>query len=844
MRLFPHNLFNFLLLNLLVSLYGAPLVAQEALGYRLLGNQVSIDQAEDWKAWDAPPGVQVVRDDATVEPRFLRGDINVTLDAKNFIYVNPFVSNDTLQGGVHSAGSNLADGPLVLDGDLSTYWEPLADTPIDNWFLEVDLGRAIVAHRVVLRFADAGDPFLKFRVVASDGQRFGEEQRRRFYRVGLETRRNKDQREYVFDIEPQRNVPEGITGEIMQYLRIDVLDTDGPRAAEIELADYLPLSPQDQGAIDYFRTTPTGREILIGEDTWNSLDPSERGPVRYYRHERPRLAEVEVYSLGENIVQLTQSERVLGANESGFEFLFFRIYTDGLYSSAFPMRVYDPIADENQLLIDLGAKYWLNRIKLLAPEGPPPAYQVRISDGALSANGERVWDSFGERQNLSGYQHVEEHFSTREVRFIEVRRLEFSRTSEEGGELSEVQAFGEGFVSEVAMLSPFIRLNRPRLFTTVDWLGEAPPGTRIEVRTRSGDAIEQIPHYYATTGREISKTLWELIPESRRPAVVIEEKVGPDWSSWSEIYPESGSPFISPSPREFVQIEVRLVSREPLRAARIRSLQLNFEPPLVDKVLGEIWPIWQVEPGVEREFTLYIKPEFAAGNPGFDLLRLRTSSVAPIELLSVRSGPDAVLRLGGGQDLWPGILTASEEEQGAVELRFPTPVLGGNQTYELKFKTKVFLQSTIFSAELERQTRPGRVQKISNGDASTLVSSQSLVVVSDLEKTKLLRDVSIVPNVFTPNGDGVNESTQILLSVYHIEGDKQLGVEIFDLSGHRVRDLSRQSAKPSGEHSVTWDGRDRDGKLVAPGIYLVKVHFGTDSQVEGTQAARLVHVAY
>jgi flagellar hook assembly protein FlgD len=156
----------------------------------------------------------------------------------------------------------------------------------------------------------------------------------------------------------------------------------------------------------------------------------------------------------------------------------------------------------------------------------------------------------------------------------------------------------------------------------------------------------------------------------------------------------------------------------------------------------------------------------------------------------------------------------------------------------------VFLQSTVFSAELERQTRPDRVQKVSSGDASALVSSQSLVVVSDLEKTQLLRDVTIVPAVFTPNSDGVNDSAQIRLSVYHVEGDKELGVDIFDLSGHRVRNLSRQSTRPSGEHSVSWDGRDRDGHLVAPGIYLVKVHFSSDSQAEGTQAARLVHVVY
>jgi hypothetical protein len=291
-------------------------------------------------------------------------------------------------------------------------------------------------------------------------------------------------------------------------------------------------------------------------------------------------------------------------------------------------------------------------------------------------------------------------------------------------------------------------------------------------------------------------------------------------------------------------VQVQLISREPLRAARIRSLRLNFEPPLVDKVLGEIWPIWQVEPGVEREFTLYMQPLFAVGNPGFDLLRLRSSSAVPIHLLSVRAGPDAVLRLGGGQELWPGLLEESLGEDGAVELRFPTPVRGGNQTYELKFSTKVFLQSTVFSVELERQTRPGRVQKVSSGNASELVSSQSLVVVSDLGETQLLREVQVVPSIFTPNGDGINDRAEISLSVYHLEGDKELGIEIYDLSGRRVRELSHLSARPSGQHSASWDGRDERGLLVAPGIYVVAVRVATDIDAEGTQVARLVHVVY
>ncbi|HIM55585.1 MAG TPA: discoidin domain-containing protein, partial [Candidatus Latescibacteria bacterium] len=178
------------------------LSAQEGDGYRLLFNQIRVDAPEHWRAWEAPTGVQVVREDGTVEPRFLRSGIEVAQNASDFIYVNPFVSQDTLQGGISEAGSNRVEAPLILDRNPNTYWEPLRGTPVDQWFLEIDLGRAVIARRVVLRFAEEGqgDPFLKFRVMASDGLRFGQgrDQRRRFFRVGLETKPNKDQREYIF----------------------------------------------------------------------------------------------------------------------------------------------------------------------------------------------------------------------------------------------------------------------------------------------------------------------------------------------------------------------------------------------------------------------------------------------------------------------------------------------------------------------------------------------------------------------------------------------------------------------------------------------------------------------
>lgn len=812
-------------------------------GYQVLGDRVQVQGAEAWEAWTAPPGVRVVGPDGGIGPRFLRRDLNALSDASGFSYVMPLVQEDTLVGGVRSAGTNPQAAAALYDGDLHTYWEPLADAPLEKWSVELDLGRTLVVRRIRLRFAVEGDVFRQFRVLISDGIELGQEHQRRYFRVGLMSQPAPGQRDFVFEVEPQRPGGAGLQGEIAQLVRIDVLATAGLRAEELEPAAYAALDPGDQGAVDYFRLAPGDRQLAVSAETYQSLPAAEQGPVRRYRRERPRLAEVEVYAFGDNIVGLTQRERKRDANEGGFEFLIFRTFTDGLYASWFPMPLYNPFDDKSWVEIDLGARYWLDRVSLLCPANPPLAYQVRVSEGDLDPGGERIWSAFDPRRNPEGHQRLEEQFPLQEVRYLEVRRLAFSGTQAEEGNLGEIQAYGEGYVSEVTLTSPFIELARPRLYAAVDWQGETPPGTRIEVRTRSGDQVLRIPHYYAITGREISRQLWERIPESQRPPVQIEEVPGPEWSNWSEPYRQPGETFKSPSPRAMVQTQVRLLSDEPLQAASIWQLALNYEPPLVDQVLGEIWPAWGVAPGQEQEFTLYLRPSFGAGNPGFDRLRLRSSSAAPIELVELRLGSDEELRGGRGRQVWPGTwrLEAGEDE---LALLPPRPVSGGTSVYALRFRTRVYLQSTVFSALLERQTRPGTTQQISQGDASLLAASQSLVVVSELGDQPLLDEVAVVPPLFTPNGDGINDQTQIQFSIFHLEASRTVWVGVYDLQGRQVRDLSLREERPSGTHRITWDGRDGAGRLVPPGTYLVRTRFTTDSHAPNTQALRLVQVVY
>ena len=53
-------------------------------------------------------------------------------------------------------------------------------------------------------------------------------------------------------------------------------------------------------------------------------------------------------------------------------------------------------------------------------------------------------------------------------------------------------------------------------------------------------------------------------------------------------------------------------------------------------------------------------------------------------------------------------------------------------------------------------------------------------------------------------------------------GEVSLAIEIFDLSGSRVRELIA-APQAAGVYRETWDGRDGAGTRVAPGLYLCRV---------------------
>ena len=811
---------------------------QEREGYQLRPGQVIVETRAHWRAWEAPDGVRVVEADGLVHPRFLRRDIDAVLNAAEFTNIS---GTDTTSGGISAVGlrSDTLDAPLIMDGDPTTWWEPDTEYPEDAW-AEIDLGRAVIAQRIRLRFVEEGmgDPFLGFRVLVSDGAKsFGVPRRRQFVRVGQETAPNKDRRVYTFDVGPFRPVPAGIVGEPVRFVRIDMLATDGPRGAEVSQEQHYRLGPDDRGAVDFFRQTVAGRQTPVTEESYWKLPEEKRGPVRYYRRERPRLAEVEVEALGDNIVALTQHALFLLGDF--FEDMARRFITDGLMETGYSIRVYDPFRDREQISVDLGGEFWLDRIRLLSDRYPLTSYQIRTSDGSLEPTGEYAWDAFEERVNAEQFLQVEEHFPVRRVRFIELRRLDLLGDTGANGYLRELQAYGEGYVADATLTSPLIKLGQRLVVTGLEWEGSAPVGAGVMVRTRSGDDITQVSHFYNRADREVTETLYRHLKDEDRGPIRVEELPGPDWSRWSEPYPAAG-PFRSPSPRRMAMVQVSLRSSEPLRCAGIRRLVLHLEPPLVTRVVAEIAPTRGVAPGQDREFRLYIRPVLASGDLGYDRLRIRSSSSAPLHLSRGRAGTDLELRFGSAEQLWPGPARVEHLANGAIELILPE---GGDRgrLLELTLRASVYLPSTTFAVDLVLEDQ---AQAADAGDASALAQSSSLAVMADLGDMPLLGAVAVEPSVLTPNGDGINDEAMVRVLVYYVVGRHCLAIGVHDLAGRRVRDLSLDSDHPSGEHRLVWDGRDDGGQVLPPGMYIVRVHLPTDAGARGTTAVRLVSLVY
>ncbi len=861
-------------LFLVVAING---VWAQSPGYSLGADRVEVRTQAHWQAWEFPRDMVTITPSGSVQSRFIQVPHNAVLNAADFSYpidgslraqyANSFQGeNNTLlaRGGIKRAGSNPQLAERAIDADWTTAWEPDLADPLRDWVLEIDLGRLVSATKVVVRFAEEGDPFLQFRVHSAGGQNpFGTADRSGaldYTLVGSTTQPNRDQRVFEFDLAPLGIHTEEWTGRIVQYLRIAATATNGQRAQQLAAADYQALTAANQGAVEYVWKI-AGEERLVTAERYDQLPLEQQGGVRYYRRERPQLAAVEVWTVGENIalgiVERGGNLHDVNPNSSP------ELAVDGNVRTEWQGMVYFPTGETAEwglLKVNLGSHFLVHAVRVITRVGGRNllGYRLRGSDGSLAPDGSLIWEELsGQTRQLNQNTRLfEDRFARRPMRFLEFRNLDIARRTRahEGHRIlstvTEIQVFANGYLPILDMTSDLIDLGSSKTLTTIDWQADTPSGTAVEIRTRTGNDLREINRYFKKDGTEVAnQEEYDKQPAFFRGEILTEFLPGPGWSNWSQVYVRPGEVIRSPNPRRYMMIQTRLLS-EDAAAASLQSIQVHFTAPLVERIAGEIEPKRNVRLGERTDFDLFIRPSFATRDPGFDRIRLVAPSRANIELRQVSLGTGneeifAEVAKGRFENEVGDVLELTKVARDTLQLGLPRILRRGSaDIVRVSFSSHVFVSGATFGAEVGHSTQADDWQRVDPADpvGDELAAGEGLTVLTT-DSPGRIGTIEVAPATFTPNDDGINDAAVFSFAVLKVNVARQVAVDLYDLAGRHVKRLAERRNRANGLYRLVWDGRDERGTLVSPGLYLARIEVDDDAG-DANSAARLVGVAY
>jgi hypothetical protein len=524
---------------------------------------------------------------------------------------------------------------------------------------------------------------------------------------------------------------------------------------------------------------------------------------------------------------------------------------DLLTSSDIRFKEFGLLQGGRRFFFDLGTRFPVNRIVFFPrPDGADSrgrpfaddfirGYKIQVNDG----------DSFSP-QNLPIYELLSQVDFTNEgvaetrIPLQFVRYLQLNVTSDNPFEIAEFQVFGAGFAPGGRYRSQIVDLGEAANFQQLLWDFETllqedgtirtdPEGdARVSFRMRTGK--DETPRVYyeiinVFTGdtQEVSENAYNKLQANVRGPV---EDDRSSWSEWSAPFTEPGEPIDLPSPRQYFQLEATLESRSILSGLRVNSLVVEHSiPPLAQQLIGEISVLQDPRPlgdkprvpaGESSTFAYDVRADVTAADVGFDAIQLFTPG-APVFR-------DFLI----GDPLVPVTPDSLIQEEGSLTLFFPSRRLTEQSPNGLRivFETQVFVQATLFSAQVFDTQSDEAPQRVLAGDANPTVSTNDLRVLTTAASARnLLPFFQVTPGVLTPNGDGINDLAGLSYTLVQLRQPVHVDVEILDLSGRRVRTLF-SGLQGSGSATRQWDGRDDAGKPVPVGIYIASVDVDAERQ--------------
>jgi gliding motility-associated-like protein len=166
------------------------------------------------------------------------------------------------------------------------------------------------------------------------------------------------------------------------------------------------------------------------------------------------------------------------------------------------------------------------------------------------------------------------------------------------------------------------------------------------------------------------------------------------------------------------------------------------------------------------------------------------------------------------------------------------PVRIDRQLVEADFLARVVRYGTVFAGWIEAVGATQVPQPLEPGNALDRLPSNDLMVQIDLHR-EVMSGVTVTPNPFTPNGDGIHDRCQFRYSLLKLERPVPVRVTIWDRQGRSVREVYAGRDR-GGWYGRWWDGRDGTGRVVPPGIYIYRLAVEGDVGLQAMMGTLMV----
>jgi len=396
-------------------------------------------------------------------------------------------------------------------------------------------------------------------------------------------------------------------------------------------------------------------------------------------------------------------------------------------------------------------------------------------------------------------------------------------------EIDEIEVYGIGYMAQGTYLSDIIDLGDRATIGPLRWVENVvgdPLFSRLAVRVRTG--VDDTPIHYRkwvrnsrgqiTSFREVYPTAYYR--QDRRDRVPLGAEDTGNWSPWTKV--ENGGLPAAPVPRRYAQLRLEFAGG--LFATReVDRIEFAYlVPPIADVLQAEVYPRLAA---AEKPATFRYAVLLGADGPirGYDRLEVDTNVAAT----GIRE-----LKLDGR----PLDFAVEFIREDGFALRFPLIDQDG-AVLEFTFDLPIFRFGTTFSGRAYNSRAGAVPQRLQPGNAAVFGPddideiSGLFVAIPRKQLGQLVGEIIVPARVFTPNGDGVNDSFEIFFNLLQLVEPAPVALDVFDLSGRRVLRVFAED-RGIGPTQCTWDGRGADGRLALPGTYIWVLQVEADAFVE------------